>query len=114
MTNQRKDSCSKSYAICSVYEGNIPTSSPLTEEECVSVEEVLEDLYSITTDIKEGISMTDISEGCLEFPTTPTLPEVIQLLVNEICALKEIVETQAETIETINLQIEALQENQCP
>jgi hypothetical protein len=114
MTNQRKDSCSKSYAICSVYEGNIPTSSPLTEEECVSVEEVLEDLYSITTDIKEEIDLTNLSFSCLTVPSTITPLNVVQLLVNEICALKEIVEMQAETIETINLQIEALQENQCP
>lgn len=112
--NQRKDSCSKYYAICSIYEGNVPSYSDLNEEECISLEETTQDLYSLVTEIKEDIDVTDLDFDCLTAPTTLKPVNVLQLLLQEICALKELTTTQAETIETMQESITALQENQCP
>lgn len=46
-SNKRKDTCGKKVnSVCVKYEGEIPEESPLSEESCPVVEEVLEDLYS--------------------------------------------------------------------
>lgn len=111
--NQRKDSCVKSYAICVAYEGEVPSYSDIAEEPCVSIEEVAEDLYSLVTELREVTNVTDLDFDCLIAPTEPTPVNVVQLLLQEVCALKELVASQGETIETMQAQIAELQNSEC-
>lgn len=111
--NQRKDSCVKGYAICIEYNATIPDYSDLAEEPCVSIEEVGEDLYKHVTELREVTDVNKLDFGCLTAPTNPTLLNTIQLLLQEVCTLKELVASQGVDIETLKQEVLELQENPC-
>ncbi len=109
-----KHKCGKEvFAVCTKYQGDISENSELFEEECLDVQQVIEDLYTMIDDIKEEIDLTDLDNECLTLPSTPTTKNVIQLLITTICQQQEQIQSQQELIETIQGQITDLQENNC-
>lgn len=88
------------YAPCIVYQGDIPTYSSLTEQECVNIEDTTEDTYNFITDIKGQINLSELGEGCLSYVTDEegrvVVKNVLLKYEEEICALK----TKIQELET--------------
>ena len=72
------------YAVCVQYRKEPPKISNL-KGKCNSVEDVLEDIYSI---IDKGISTEGLGEKCLDYGKDKTLNSVMKTFENEICNLK--------------------------
>lgn len=105
----------KSYAVCTFYEGSIPSFSSLVQEECVNIQEVSEDLYGIIETMKEESNLESLSDGCITYPSgTITIAQAFQSQQNKICNLESLIVTMQSTIITMQQQIVELQENQCP
>lgn len=100
------------YAACVKSELTLPTFTKITKE-CFSVEDIDKDQYSILTDIRNDIKLTTLT-GCLILSSNPTIENVLQSLINEICLLK----TEVAAIKTVNTiqetKITNLQTNTCP
>jgi hypothetical protein len=109
-----KNRCKKVYAKCVAYESEVPSFSELTGESCLDIEQVADDLYETVGTIKEEIDLTDLTNNCLTLPGTPTVKNVIQLLINTICAQQTTIQGLQSTLTTVNQQISDLQENICP
>lgn len=106
---------SKSYSVCVYYEGSIPSFSSLTEEECINMQEVAEDLYEIIGTIKEESNLESLRDGCITYPAgTISIVEAFEAQQNKICSLETLIQTMQSTIATMQQQIQDLQENQCP
>ena len=85
----------RQFATCIETQIEPPEFSELFEEECLTVEEVLEDLYEISGEIKEEIDLSTITALCLTLPTVKNTKNFIQLILTEICNLK----TELDTLE---------------
>lgn len=100
--NKIKNTCSeKNYATCIYYEGAIPSYSPLINENCVTTEEVILDLYAENTSLKSNLNLSIIGTDCLQYVLEGGQLKVKNVLLKyeeEICVLKEkvrILEEQA-------------------
>lgn len=71
---------------CVPYEGDIPEWSELSERrECVTVGEVLEDIYKTLTEIREAIDMRDLGNDCLSVDGDKTVARILFALENKVC-----------------------------
>lgn len=71
---------------CVPYEGEIPEWSELSERrECVTVGEVLEDIYKAITEIRGAIDMRDLGNDCLSVDGDKTVAKILFALENKIC-----------------------------
>lgn len=105
----------KSYAVCTFYEGTLPTFSSLLDEECVNIQEVAEDLYGIIETMKDESNLESLRDGCITYPLgTITIVQAFQAQQDKICSLETLIQTMQSTIATMQQQIADLQENQCP
>ena len=113
--NKVKHTCGgvQNFALCTKYEGSISEQSSLLEDDCLDVQEVIEDIYNITEDIYSKINMSELDNDCITFtePRSPT--SVIAQIYTKICQLVDLVETQQITINTMQEEIDNLQENIC-
>lgn len=109
-----KARCKKVYGKCVAYESAVPEWSALFEEECLDIEQVVDDLYDSIGIVKEEIDLIDLENNCLTLPVTPTVKNVIQLLIDTICTQQTIIEGMQTTIIAMQQSISDLQENICP
>ncbi len=110
-----KQKCTGSllFSACTKYEKELPTFSKITDE-CVSIEDTTEDIYSIIGDLKSDIDVTGLENTCITFTEPKTPSSVIEDMYNELCSLKELVETQNTTISELTSRIVDLETNNCP
>lgn len=110
-----KNTCSKNYATCVEYQGTIPEISSLSEEDCLDMEQITEDIYSLIEEIKEDSDLENLRDGCITYPSgeikVNTALENIQTF---ICTQQTSIEALTERVSTLELQVQQLQENQCP
>lgn len=91
-----KHTCTGSiqYALCTLYETDLPTFSEL---ECPSIEETTEELYNLVGEIKEQTDLSELGERCLEYLLDENdkiiVKNVLLKFEEEICNLKEELET---------------------
>ena len=81
----------KMYAPCIQYELDIVDWSPLSTEQCVTVEEVIDDLYTHVGDVKEEIDLSLLGLSCLQYVPLNQVAKVKDVLLKyetEICTLK--------------------------
>lgn len=91
--NKLSNTCTDSTsAPCVDYEGNLGENSKITSD-CVNIENVAEDLYQITDDIIENSSTEELGEDCIELPDGATVAQTLKKYEEEICLLKQQVET---------------------
>ena len=109
-----KMNCVKSYAACVDYEKNIPAISILSGDNCTSVEDVISDIYKILEVIKTETNFSNLNSSCVTLTQPKTTISVVTQMLNKICALDVLVNTQAITIQNLQTQITALQQNNCP
>ena len=76
----------KVYAPCVYVEIDFPIFSIFHEEECVTLDEVVEELYKEVDEIKEAINIESFN-SCLEYEEK-TIPIILQKHEDEICDLK--------------------------
>lgn len=101
------------YATCVNYEGTIPEFSSITDE-CVNMEEIVEDVYELIENLRDATDMTELDLNCLAPITDVDLKKLNQALIDEICAQKELITQMQATLATQAQQITALQNNICP
>lgn len=101
------------YANCVRSEVIPPEFSNLTSE-CNSVDEHIEEFYTLIGDIKEEIDLSSLENDCITFTTPKTPLSIITQMYNKICELEALVIEQGELLATHTSQIESLQENVCP
>jgi hypothetical protein len=93
--DKRKNYClEKIQAICTQYKGTVSENSELKDEDCLTIEETTQDIYNIIDIIMKVIDLSDIEYKCLddiefEDDENPTLKEILDKLIREICLLKE-------------------------
>lgn len=114
--NKVKHTCggAQNFSVCVKYEGALSEHSSLSEEDCLDVQEVIEDIYSITEDIYTKIDMNSLINDCIVFTEPKTLHSVINQMYSELCQLKTLVQSQQTTIATMQQEIDNLQNNVCP
>ena len=80
-------------APCVDYQGELGDNTKITSD-CVNIENVAEDLYQITDEIIENMSVSEIGNSCISFQQEPTrVADVLKKYEEEICNLKQQVET---------------------
>lgn len=91
--NKLSNTCTDTvFSTCVDYEGSLGENSNITSD-CVNIENVAEDLYQITDNIIDGIDVSELG-GCIAYSQEPTsIKEVLKKYEDEICALKQQVET---------------------
>lgn len=105
--DKRKHTCGKKVnSVCVKYEGTIPENSDLFGEDCVVVEEVLEDLYTQVGDISEGLDLSELGSCGIDYsPEDPTDLQVNEVLVKHedlLCGLKNFVDNTTSVSFDIN------------
>lgn len=67
--NKRKFQCGKKESsACTEYAGWLPKWSELLYDDCVTVEEVLEEQYHVLDNILNAINVSDLGRGCIDYP----------------------------------------------
>ena len=100
------------YDTCIKVEATLPEFSLL--EDCISLDEVIEEVYAFIGEIKEEIDVTGVTSSCETLPTEKTVKTLIQFLLDRDCAQQELIETMQATIVSMQSAITALQANICP
>lgn len=103
----------KNFANLIEYQGTISTSTKLAEVDCVSVEDVIEDLYLITDEVILNSTLTNITSTCGTLPSIKNIKTLIQYLVNENCNRIAEITTLQQTEIIQNQKILALEQNIC-
>lgn len=93
MKNKIKNKClTTNYATCTIYEKDVPTYSSLSGQDCIDLEQTTEDLYNLTTDVREQIDLTDLGNDCLTYirdaENRTVVKNVLLKYEEEICKLK--------------------------
>lgn len=110
-----KQTCgTKNFALYIEYQGIVSDNTTLDESECLNVQEVLEDLYSIADIIKEEINVTGVTSECETLPVEKIVKTLVQFLLERDCAQQEQINTLMEQIVTMQAQIADLQGSVCP
>lgn len=111
--NKLKANCgSYIFAQCTKYEGEVSESSELTTG-CLNIEETTQDIYNQLDDIDEKLDMSVMTNDCIIFTEPKTPSSVIKQLYDKICALEDIITSQAAQITTMQNQITELQQSEC-
>lgn len=98
------------YDTCIKVEATLPEFSLL--EDCISLDEVIEEVYTFIGEIKEEIDVTEVT-SCETLPVEKTVKTLIQFLLDRDCAQQELIDTMQATIVTMQSQITDLQGNIC-
>lgn len=85
-----KNTCTKTYAPCVVYEGYLPTWSGYLEEQCVTIEETTEEIYKKIDYILDDIDLTALGSSCITYQKEGDKLKVKEVLLefeNRFCSL---------------------------
>ena len=99
------------YDTCIKVEATLPEFSLL--EDCISLDEVIEEVYTFIGEIKEEIDVTEVT-SCETLPVEKTVKTLMQFLLDRDCAQQELIEEMQATIVSMQLAITALEEETCP
>ena len=99
------------YDTCIKVEATLPEFSLL--EDCISLDEVIEEVYTFIGEIREEIDVTTVT-SCETLPVEKTVKTLIQFLLDRDCVQQELIEEMQATIVSMQLAITALEANICP
>lgn len=103
----------QNFAVCTNYKGSVSGHSELDANDCLDVQEVIEDVYDITEDIYSKIDMDELNNDCIVFTEPKTAKSVIGQLYVKLCQLEALIQTQQTTIVEMQEEIDDLQSNIC-
>ena len=104
--------CKKVESNCVSYGTTLPSFSKL--DSCVTIAETTEELYNLIGVIQSEINLNTLEGDCITIPINPTVKTLFQTLINKLCSQQNLIDSQASLITTIQAQITALEQNQCP
>lgn len=112
---QKRETCSKTYATCVEYLGQLSEYTELDQDSCHDVEEVIEDLTNILDGVKDELNLETLVGSCITYPAgDKKLIDYLTAIQDFICVQNEnIIEMQSQ-IATLQQQVQELQENNCP
>ena len=99
------------YDTCIKVEATLPEFSLL--EDCISLDEVIEEVYTFIGEIREEIDVTTVT-SCETLPVEKTVKTLMQFLLDRDCAQQELIEEMQATIVSMQSAIALLQANICP
>lgn len=112
---QKKQTCSKSFAVCVQYEGTLSEYTSLEENACYDVEEVIEDITIIVDSIKNELDFETLRGSCIEYLSGEIkIIDVLSKFQDLICSQAQTITTMQSDIATLKLQVQELQSNICP
>lgn len=104
--NKIKNTCTDStFATCVDYENTLGENTKL-DQPCITLDDTTKDQYELIDELFETLDLVDVPSGCLTYTGEPDLKKIIEKYEEEICTLKEKVET-LETTHICDLPIEA-------
>lgn len=84
--NKKKYECGgKVLASCTFYEGELPEWSKLKDENCVTVEEVLEELYTKVTELSDSCSLKGFNSDCVKVEEKDKMVNIMNKISNQVC-----------------------------
>ena len=105
------DNCGKKvFARCTSYETELPEFSKLS---CPSIEDTTTEQYELIGEIKEILDLESLEGGCVTLNINRKVLNVFQSILDKICAMQDENIDTANTIATMQQQIEELQTNNC-
>ena len=112
--NRISNTCGKkTQAVCVEYQGELSENTLITDQ-CVNVEEVIEDIITLVDGIKEEIDLSGLTGGCLTLPSDLKTNTLFQFLITTICAMQEQITALEELTATQQEQIEEIIDGNCP
>ena len=97
---------------CVSYETTLPEWSVL--EGCVTVEESLTEIYKKLTEIADSLVISDDMPTCLNYSSgEQTIASVLMDLANEICAIKNILDSAPNTFNVNTINTKCLTDTEC-
>jgi len=91
--NKRRDTCGgKVNSICVDYNGNIPDITKLDNKDCNTVEDTMQDLYEIVSDIHKQTNIDELSNTCTNVGSGK-IKDIVKKHDEILCDLLETVET---------------------
>lgn len=113
--NKIKHTCgTKVISSCVEYQGTVSATSILFGNSCLDIQEIAEDLYSITDSIKINTDVTTVVSACQTLPLVKTTKTIIQFLLDRDCTQQSQITLMQADIVIMKAQILALQTNVCP
>mgnify|MGYP003528717753 CR=1 FL=1 len=103
--------CKKVSAECVSYERELPIFSQL--EDCITIADTTEELYNLIDNIQDSINLENL-ESCVTLPENRDVNNLIQFLLDRDCYQQGLIEDLQASVETMQSQITALQEQNCP
>lgn len=101
------------YANCVKTEVEIPEFSTLGSG-CFSVQEVETDMYTLIGNIKNEINLAALTSECQTLPTTKTVANLINFLLEGYCTQKTQIDALLVQNDAQALEIAQLQSQVCP
>jgi hypothetical protein len=90
--NKIKNTCPDSImAPCVDYQGALGKNTKITSD-CVTIADTTEDLYEITDEIIEDISVDELGNECIVYPSDLNTAKALKTHEEEICELKAQIE----------------------
>ncbi len=112
-----KQRCPKVYANCTSYESGVNEASSLKDDSCLTIEETTQDIYNQLDAQNEGLDLSALGEGCLDYTKTDgkyLVKDVLKKFEEKLCEAEEASSTSslAETsISSWGLDLECLQDS---
>lgn len=103
----------KGFTSCIHYQGDVPQYSELFEDKnCLSAEQVIEDLYSLVTELKEQNIVNENELDC-EYLGELKTKNILVFLFNKVCTLEQQLSEAQSEINSLNERVSELETNNC-
>lgn len=111
----KKSTCSKSFAVCVEYQGELSEYTELDPDSCYDVEEVIEDLTTILDGVKDQLDLSELEGSCITYPAgEKVLLDYLKAIQDKICEQNDDIIQMKQEILTLQNQVAELQANPCP
>ena len=103
----------RNYASCIETQIELPEFSTLLEEECLSVEDLEEEFYTLIGELRDNTNLDELDNDCIVWTTPKTPKSALKQKYEKICELQTTVEEQMVLIEELQTKVTNLEENNC-
>lgn len=111
---KKEDTCpERLYASCTYYEGGLSEDSSIVKD-CPTIEDTTQDLYDLHDSVKDEIDVSSLGNQCITIVGDKTVNNFLIAIESKICEMEEIIQSQANTIESMQAEITDLQNQNCP
>lgn len=110
----KEDTCpERLYASCTYYELGLSEDSLITKD-CPTIEDTTQDLYDLHDSVKDEIDVSSLGNSCITIVGDKTVKNFLIAIESKICEMGETIQSQADTIASMQTEITDLQNQNCP